>query len=138
MPIHRAKGGWQWGSHGKVYRSRKKAAKQAAAAYANGYREHVDHLRWLIDGLDLVWYGDALQMEAKKPSKKAGASDHEMDAFYQTWTKGVSKIVSDAFIKVVMRKYGVKLPGSTIEPRAREMLQGDALWDVLSDAVGAA
>ena len=38
MPIRKVKGGYKWGGHGKVYKSRKGAAKQAAAAYANGYK----------------------------------------------------------------------------------------------------
>ena len=39
MPIRKVKsGGYKWGKHGKVYPSRKKAAEQAAAAYANGYK----------------------------------------------------------------------------------------------------
>jgi hypothetical protein len=42
MPIRRVKGGYQWGSRGKVYKKRSDAAKQAAAAYASGYREGMD------------------------------------------------------------------------------------------------
>lgn len=38
MPIHEVPGGFKWGNHGKVYPTRKLAAAQAAAAYANGYR----------------------------------------------------------------------------------------------------
>lgn len=41
MPVHPADGGYQWGSHGKVYRgkgARAKAAAQGRAAYAHGYR----------------------------------------------------------------------------------------------------
>lgn len=38
MPIRRVKGGFKWGKHGKVYKSRKSAVKQAAAAYAHGYK----------------------------------------------------------------------------------------------------
>ena len=41
MPVHKVKGGYQWGSHGKVYKgkgAKGKAAKQGRAAYANGYR----------------------------------------------------------------------------------------------------
>ena len=41
MPTHKAKGGWQWGQHGKVYHgkdAKKKAQAQGRAAYANGYR----------------------------------------------------------------------------------------------------
>lgn len=42
MPIHSvAGGGVQWGGHGKVYKgadAKAKAAKQAAAAFANGYK----------------------------------------------------------------------------------------------------
>lgn len=39
MPIRAVPGGFQWGSRGKVYRSRAGAEAQARAAYANGYRE---------------------------------------------------------------------------------------------------
>jgi uncharacterized protein len=38
MPIHKVPGGYRWGNHGKVYKKRSDAAKQAAAAYANGYK----------------------------------------------------------------------------------------------------
>ena len=37
MPIHKVKGGYKWGAHGKVYKSRAGAEKQARAAFANGY-----------------------------------------------------------------------------------------------------
>lgn len=40
MPIHKVKGGYKWGSKGKTYPSRKGAARQAAAAYANGYKKN--------------------------------------------------------------------------------------------------
>lgn len=45
MPIHKVGGGYKWGSHGKVYKSRAGAAKQAAAAYAHGYRGDVKHAK---------------------------------------------------------------------------------------------
>lgn len=38
MPIKRVKGGYKWGKHGHVFTSRKGAEKQAAAAYAHGYK----------------------------------------------------------------------------------------------------
>jgi hypothetical protein len=38
MPIRKVKGGYRWGSRGKVYKSKAGAARQARAAYANGYR----------------------------------------------------------------------------------------------------
>jgi hypothetical protein len=38
MPIKKTKDGYQWGFHGKKYKSKKKAIKQMKAAYANGYR----------------------------------------------------------------------------------------------------
>ncbi len=41
MPVHPEGEGFQWGSHGKVYKgkgAKAKAAKQGAAAYANGYK----------------------------------------------------------------------------------------------------
>lgn len=41
MPVHAAKGGYQWGGHGKVYKgkgAKAKAAAQGRAAYASGYK----------------------------------------------------------------------------------------------------
>jgi hypothetical protein len=37
MPVHKVKGGYQWGSKGKVYPTKAQAEKQGRAAYANGY-----------------------------------------------------------------------------------------------------
>lgn len=39
MPVRKVKGGWKWGSRGKVYKSKTKAQRQARAAYAHGYRK---------------------------------------------------------------------------------------------------
>lgn len=39
MPVRKVKGGYKWGSQGKVYKTREGAERQARAAYANGYRE---------------------------------------------------------------------------------------------------
>jgi hypothetical protein len=39
MPIHKVKGGYKWGKSGKVYKTRKGAERQAAAAYAGGYKK---------------------------------------------------------------------------------------------------
>ena len=38
MPIRKVKGGYKWGGHGKVYKSREGAERQARAAYAHGYK----------------------------------------------------------------------------------------------------
>lgn len=38
MPIRKVKGGWRWGEHGKIYKTRAGAEKQAKAAYAHGYK----------------------------------------------------------------------------------------------------
>jgi hypothetical protein len=38
MPIRKVKGGYKWGSSGKTYPTKKGAARQAAAAYASGYK----------------------------------------------------------------------------------------------------
>jgi hypothetical protein len=38
MPVHKTKGGYKWGSKGKTYKSKAKAAAQGRAAYASGYR----------------------------------------------------------------------------------------------------
>lgn len=39
MPIYRTRsGGYKWGSHGKVYKTKAGAKRQMAAAYAHGYK----------------------------------------------------------------------------------------------------
>lgn len=38
MPVHKVSGGYQWGSKGKVYKTKAGAERQARAAYANGYK----------------------------------------------------------------------------------------------------
>ena len=39
MPVRKVQGGYQWGSHGKVYPTKELSERQGRAAYANGYRE---------------------------------------------------------------------------------------------------
>lgn len=39
MPVHKTKGGWQWGTTGKVYPTKTQAEAQGRAIYASGYRE---------------------------------------------------------------------------------------------------
>jgi hypothetical protein len=39
MPIKRVDGGYKWGTKGKVYPNKAGAERQAAAAYAHGYKE---------------------------------------------------------------------------------------------------
>ena len=39
MPIRKVPGGYKWGSSGKVYKTRAGAERQAAAAYASGYKK---------------------------------------------------------------------------------------------------
>lgn len=38
MPIRKVRGGYKWGKHGHTFKTRSGAARQARAAYANGYR----------------------------------------------------------------------------------------------------
>jgi len=39
MPTHKVKGGYKWGKHGKVYKTKAGADRQGRAAYANGYKK---------------------------------------------------------------------------------------------------
>lgn len=39
MPIHKVPSGYRWGKHGKVYKTRAGAERQARAAYASGYKK---------------------------------------------------------------------------------------------------
>jgi hypothetical protein len=38
MPVHKVKGGFKWGAHGKTYKSKAKAAKQGRAIKASQAR----------------------------------------------------------------------------------------------------
>ncbi len=38
MPVRKAKGGYQWGSKGKVYKTKAPAVRQGRAAHASGYK----------------------------------------------------------------------------------------------------
>jgi hypothetical protein len=38
MPVRKVKGGYKWGSKGKVYTTKAKARAQERAAYASGYK----------------------------------------------------------------------------------------------------
>ena len=46
IPIRKVKGGYKWGKRGKVYKNRKDAERQAAAAYASGYKKSKDAITW--------------------------------------------------------------------------------------------
>lgn len=39
MPVKKVKGGYKWGSKGKVYPTKEQAEKQGRAAYASGYKK---------------------------------------------------------------------------------------------------
>ena len=55
IPIRRVKGGYKWGSKGKVYRNRKDAERQAAAAYASGYKKSMSWFNVLkLSGKELT------------------------------------------------------------------------------------
>jgi hypothetical protein len=38
VPTRKVKGGYRWGGHGKVYKTKAEADRQGRAAYAHGYR----------------------------------------------------------------------------------------------------
>jgi hypothetical protein len=38
MPVRKVRGGYRWGTRGKVYKTKAGAQRQARAAYANGYK----------------------------------------------------------------------------------------------------
>ena len=38
MPVRKVKSGYKWGSSGKTYPTKAQAQRQAAAAYASGYK----------------------------------------------------------------------------------------------------
>ena len=38
MPVRKVAGGYRWGTHGKIYKSKAKAARQGRAIYASEYK----------------------------------------------------------------------------------------------------
>lgn len=38
MPVKKVKGGYKWGSSGKVYKTKAAAVRQGKAIYASGYK----------------------------------------------------------------------------------------------------
>ena len=38
MPVRKVKGGYRWGSSGKIYKTKKEAERQGRAIRASGYR----------------------------------------------------------------------------------------------------
>ena len=69
IPIRKVKGGYKWGSKGKVYRNRKDAERQAAAAYASGYVKK--GWKEILKNLDQQdWYSEADGFNAN-PSDEA-------------------------------------------------------------------
>ena len=39
MPVHKVKGGYQWGNSGKVYKTKEQAETQGKAILASGWKE---------------------------------------------------------------------------------------------------
>ncbi len=39
MPVRKVKGGYKWGSTGKVYTTKAEAERQGKAIYASGYKK---------------------------------------------------------------------------------------------------
>lgn len=38
MPVRKVAGGYQWGTHGTIYKSKSLALRQGRAVYAQGYK----------------------------------------------------------------------------------------------------
>jgi hypothetical protein len=90
LPIRQVKGGWKWGRHGKTYRSRKGAERQAQAAYASGYREQMERLIQRLESPTAIWpdnnskYPLAYRL-ARKMTKKQRRKMEDLT------TEGISK-----------------------------------------------
>ena len=41
MPVRRVKGGYQWGTNGKVYKTKAQAEAQGRAIRASGYKKRI-------------------------------------------------------------------------------------------------
>jgi len=39
MPVRRVRGGYRWGTSGRIYKTRRQAEKQGRAIRASGYRK---------------------------------------------------------------------------------------------------
>ncbi len=83
MPIRKVKGGYKWGGHGHVYASREGAARQAAAAHANGWQGDEDETKdskfdELVEKLMRKGYSKAYATKiAGKIAAEKGKTGHE-------------------------------------------------------------
>ena len=97
MPIHEtAGGGEQWGGHGTVYRGKgahAKAAKQAAAAYANGYRDDCAGTLFASPGPKYLlmhrsdrdeWEGPGGHLEADESAETAALRETEEETGFRS------------------------------------------------------
>ena len=91
IPIRKVKGGYKWGKSGKVYPTRKQAEKQAAAAYASGYKKSEEQGEWF----------NTLKARSKKTKKDA--CYYKVKRRYKVWP---SAYASGALVQC--RKVGAK------------------------------
>lgn len=79
MPIKKVKGGYKWGKHGKVYKTRAGAARQARAAYAHGYRgkqimniiiKTIPHKEHRYDTVGNWWFDEKGNLEIRVSDMK--------------------------------------------------------------------
>lgn len=106
MPIRKVKGGYKWGSHGKVYPSRKGAERQAAAAYASGYtgKAEINYKNEKVDGE---------MLEKKKLKKEIELVKNSIEKIEnQLLTKSVDSVLdsSNSIINKKIRRRGRHRP----------------------------
>lgn len=97
MPIRKVKGGFKWGKHGHVYKTRKGAERQAAAAYANGYEE--SHSRSIRNKIQELKFGS---MDTLGPSdfgfqNEVRPASLDRDEVVKTMTDNCQQLMANRF-----------------------------------------
>ena len=114
MPIHKVSGGYKWGGHGHVYPSNSGAAKQAAAAYAHGYKgKSMDVLEGNLhsqpDINSLLGRLDSIITKMSKASAFAIATDRAQKMGYTDFSRGSpGRDKRDEIAESVKRSHGIK------------------------------
>jgi SPP1 gp7 family putative phage head morphogenesis protein len=121
-PVHAVAGGYQWGSSGKVYKSKRKAQAQAAAIYSSG------------------WRGDAVARAKRRQLAKALAPPRAAEVRYKADLVALLGAVHRGVVKLVHDELLPDRPGPASRQDAEckdDVLTQDAGWvDKVRSAIG--
>lgn len=103
MPVHKVKGGFRWGRHGKVYKTRAGAERQARAIYASGYR------------------GDALDRRTQREVARALRANKRAELRYVRDLRGILNQIHRGFMRVLEPHVAARAPQVRHDVRSHDL-----------------